>query len=147
MVKKTLLQTFLYMTSSWVVSRGRKEVFSNQLKEKQIFHYNSWLPKNNADCSYTFKATTSLNVKAEFLQFENCHDICRVLSDLPWCYLCQGWGNKLKKGWGMGKRLARAAKPEENVTGVWRNAFIDLQVLKKDLVVKNINCSFHENDL
>ena len=30
-VKKTLLQTFLYMTSSWVVSRGRKEVFSNQL--------------------------------------------------------------------------------------------------------------------
>lgn len=89
----------------------------------------------------------SLNVKAEFFQFENCHDKCRVLSDLPWCYLCQGWGNKLKKGWGMGKRVVRAAKPEENVTGVWRNAFIDLQVLKKDLVVKNINSSFHENDL
>ena len=47
----------------------------------------------------------------------------------------------------MGKRVARAAKPEENVTDVLRNAFIDLQVLKKDLVVKNINCSFHENDL
>ena len=30
-LKKTLLQTFLYMTSSWVVSRSRKEVFSNQL--------------------------------------------------------------------------------------------------------------------